>query len=171
MTILVEVEVGHFNDGFQVGFRRDDDDGRRTLANTSGVEKRKRKKVHFISHPILSAKSLLLHSYLHPPKSFSSFFVFLRACVVWAPPALECGMHRRPLEASLSFSPVCVYVCVCVGCLHSVLYLAKARLPVFSRPVQPKSQKFLLFFFFQNTIFSSSSCTIWSPPPYPPGVI
>jgi hypothetical protein len=38
MTISVEVEDEHFNDGFQVGFHRDDDDGRRTLANTSGVK-------------------------------------------------------------------------------------------------------------------------------------
>lgn len=41
MTISVEVEDEHFNDGFQVGFHRDDDDGRRTLANTTGGVKKK----------------------------------------------------------------------------------------------------------------------------------
>ena len=86
-------------------------------------------------------------------------------CVVWAPPALECGMHRRrPLEASFSVS-TCAYVFV--GCLHSVSYTWPRRaylsFPDQFNPKESKKKKkrkkvstFLSFFLVPSVV--------WLPP-------
>ena len=144
-----------------------DDDGKRTLANTTAEEKKKSfysfscwtwQVFAFLSlsPPFLSVRNFFF---------FFFFFLWVFVCVVWAPPALECGMHRRrPLEAS--FYRVYVCVCVCWMPPFCVLYLAKARLPVFSRPVQPervekkkkrkKVSTFLSFFLVPSVV--------WLPP-------
>ena len=108
-----------------------------------------------LSPPFLSIKKLFLLLLL----------LVSGVCVVWAPPALECGMHRRrPLEASFSVS-TCAYVFV--GCLHSVSYTWPRRaylsFPDQFNPKESKKKKkrkkvstFLSFFLVPSVV--------WLPP-------
>lgn len=89
-------------------------------------------------------------------ETFSSSSSSCEWCVCCVGPA-SVGMRNAPSSPPGGLF-LRVYVCVCVCWMppFCVLYLAKTRLPVFSRPVQPervkkkkkKGKKFLLFFLF-----------------------